>query len=162
MAQTRPDPAVAKYEELLQVLLIEPIAMNMGEVIIVGGAAIHKRIPSRPIGDLDLVIMPRLWKILVAEGYTVAANYMGGFSSVLELSEDVHAFDMVDVPDNRGGGGTGRHTMTAAALRYRAEFIDGLFYQNLDDVLDMKRGMSRDKDKADVMLLEAWMKKGHR
>ncbi len=80
---------------------------------------------------------------------------MGGDSSCLVITPRIHAFDCVDVPRHE----ILRYTMTAERLFERAELIDGVRFQSLEDLYVMKAGMSRSKDIDDAELIRRELKR---
>lgn len=102
----------------------------------------------REIGDIDLIVLPELWDILAAKFGIVIKN---GIKKIEFPGKLIEAFMEGSFPETWEG-------FTIKDRIEKAEIIDGLSFESLENVLYFKRKMGRDKDLKDIQLIESWLK----
>ena len=101
------------------------------------------------IGDIDIIVTPKLWSFL-AEKYGITEE--NGVRKIVLPGGVVEAFgedSFFTVP-------TDPRAPTMASSIKNAEIIDGLPFDSLDNVLYYKRREAREKDIKDILIIEQW------
>ena len=125
---------------------IKKLNLPLGQYIITGSGALGAR-NLREIGDIDILVVPELWKSL-AEKYGV-------------VNEGVE--EKVVFPDGliealwEGSFVSDDHAPTIKERLLQADMIDGLPFESLEHVLYYKRKMGRDKDLKDILIIEKFL-----
>ncbi len=125
-------------QALIQELKI--LDLPIGQFAIHGSGPIGIR-GGREIGDLDLVVTDGLWEKL-KEKY----SYKSGSDNILVLSENVEAFNEVQVGPN------------AQSIIDDADIIDGIRFAKLEHIRLWKEGMRRPKDIHDIEIIDGLLK----
>lgn len=106
----------------------------------------------REVGDIDILVLDELRDFLIAR-YGITDD--GQIKKIVFPTDDIEAFWQ--------GSFYGRQKDENAPLVKdiiaRADIIDGLAFDSLDDVLYFKRKMNREKDLTDIKLIETWKMK---
>ncbi len=103
----------------------------------------------REIGDIDLIVTQELWEALSRQ-YGVVDDR--GVRKVLLSGGMIEAF----CEDSFYSESKAPNDPSVVERIQRAEIIDGLPFEALEDVLFYKRKMGRDKDLADIALIKAY------
>lgn len=117
--------------------------LPLGEYLIIGSGALGIR-NLKAIGDIDIIVTPRLWDILANQyGVTIEEGvekipFPGG---VIEAFRESSFHDLIEAPS------------TVSRIP-NAEIIEGLPFDSLENVLFFKRKMGREKDLKDIQLIE--------
>ncbi len=105
----------------------------------------------KAIGDIDIIVTPKLWTIL-AEKYGITDE--NGVRKIILPGGIVEAFA-------EGSFYTAPADPQAPTIASRikdAEIIDGLPFDSIENVLYYKRKDAREKDLKDILLIEQWMR----
>lgn len=106
--------------------------LPVDEYLIIGSGALGIR-NIRAIGDIDILVTPKLWEILAEQyGNTV----VDGVERIVFPGGIVEAFRFAPLT--------------------QAEIIDGLPFESLENVLKFKSRMGREKDLKDIALIEIY------
>lgn len=101
----------------------------------------------REIGDIDIIVTPKLWDKLVEKYGITDENHIKKIvfpGKVIEaLGEESFYAEKKD-----------KNFLTIVDRIANAEFIDGLPFERLEHVLYYKRKMGREKDLKDIILIE--------
>lgn len=122
--------------------------LPIGQYAITGSGPLGIR-NLKKIGDIDLIVTPKLWAHLAAKYGITEAN---GTKKIVFPGGGIEAFyeDSAALADDQ---------MPAMARRIQeAEIIDGLPFDLMENVLRYKRQMARKKDLNDILLIEQWMR----
>jgi hypothetical protein len=106
------------------------------------------------IGDIDLIVTPKLWTIL-AEKYGITEE--NGVKKVVFPGGNIEAF----CEESSFTALADEEIPTIASRIQHAEIIDGLPFDLIETVLYYKRKMAREKDLKDIFLIEQWMRRKH-
>jgi hypothetical protein len=102
----------------------------------------------RPAHDIDIAVMPELFKTLRASGEWKEEERYGKIFLMRDGGLDINPeLSWADYP-----------TTTAEAIA-SAFVIDGISFMNLEELKRFKTALGREKDKADVTLIEAYQQK---
>lgn len=104
----------------------------------------------KAIGDIDIIVTPKLRAILSKEYGVTEEN---GLKKIVLPGGVVEAFCE--------GSFTAPEAIDAPSIASRiknAELIDGLPFDSLENVLYYKRKNAREKDLQDIILIEQWMR----
>lgn len=122
---------------------VKKLGLPLGQYAITGSGALGIR-NLRAIGDIDIIVAPKLWESLVKKYGLVDKD---GVKRVVIPGGLVEAFGECSYAAD-----TNAPTITDRIAR--AEQIDGLPFESLADVLYYKRKMGREKDLRDIRLIE--------
>lgn len=95
----------------------------------------------REAGDIDLVLSDELWNQL-APNHEIIDTPIG---KKIKLSENVEGLGQFKSPP------------TSTDMLQNTDHIDGHQYVNLLLVRDLKNQMGRDKDKVDILMIDAYL-----
>lgn len=129
---------------------VKRLDLPSGEYIVIG-SGILGALGIREVGDIDLLVTPRVFEMLRDRGWTYeVAEYDGRKRDKLSSgsAEAFKDFWYGDVnPD-------------PARMIAEAIFIKDIPFLSLEKLLEIKRAFSREKDLADICLIEAYLKRG--
>ncbi len=104
----------------------------------------------RAIGDIDIIVTQPLWEALTAE-YGITDSH--GVQKIVFPDGIVEAFREGSFHCSPAG----ENAPNMADRIAKAEIIDGLPFDALENVLYYKRKMGRDKDLKDMLLIKQWL-----
>ena len=130
--------------------ILQQLNLPLGQYAVTGSGPLGIR-NLRPVGDIDLIVSPKLKNELIAK-YGMTDD--GKVKKVVFPQGNMEAFwegSFYTQPKDP-------QTPTVADIISRAEIIEGLAFASLEDILYFKRKMNRDKDLKDIVLIEEWQK----
>jgi hypothetical protein len=104
----------------------------------------------KTIGDIDIIVTPELWDILAKRYGIVDEN---GVRKITFPDGVVEAFG----EDSFYTAPKDDQAPTIASRIAKAEIIDGLPFDSMENVLFYKRKDAREKDLKDILLIEQWV-----
>jgi hypothetical protein len=120
------------------------LGMPIGDFALAGSAPLLAHGLRSELGDVDVVARGEAWK--VAQTFGIVEPAPSGNGSVVRIGGgEIEIFDRWISPD-----------WPVDSLIRHADVIDGIRFVSLRDSLAWKRYLSRDKDRADIRLLEAY------
>lgn len=127
--------------------LVKKINLPIGHYAITSSGPMGIR-GLREIGDIDIVVDEKLWQELVQK-----------HPITNEPIEKITIHPLIDVFHEASFGARNQDAPSVSDQISEAEIIDGLSFVNLEHVLYFKKTMGRDKDTADVQLIEEYLRK---
>lgn len=124
------------------------LSLPLGEYAITGSGPMGIR-DLREIHDIDAIVTRSLWDEL-ARKYKVVEDKI-----VKRIVVEEHDIEFFCDFSFLAGGPPGAPSVAERIAG--ADIIDGLAFESLDHVLFFKRYMGREKDLADVKLIEVWL-----
>lgn len=103
----------------------------------------------REIQDIDLIVTGKLWDHLVAKY---------GMTNINHIKKVLLPGGLIEVFCEESFG-SDKHFPSVAQRIARAEIIEGLPFESLDDLIAFKRRLGREKDLADLVLLTQHLNK---
>ena len=124
--------------------------LPLGNYVVVGGGSLAVR-NMRTTNDLDIVVIDPLFKELQQNGWPRDYDYEKRWNRQ-RLKKDGVEFhrDFLLTKENR--------FVDVADVISQADIIDGIPFQNLESLLMFKKDAEREKDAADVALIETYLK----
>jgi hypothetical protein len=125
---------------------IKELNFPPGQYVIIGSGPMDV-LGIRPAKDIDIAVMPELFKTLRASGEWEEEERYGKIFLMrggLDINPELCWLDY--------------STTTAEAIA-SALVIDGVSFMNLEELKRFKTALGREKDKADVVLIEAYQQK---
>ncbi len=122
--------------------------LPLGQYFITGGGPLGVR-NLRAIGDIDIVVSQELWDDLAKQ-----------FGVVEDKGVTKIVFPNIDVEALREGSFSGEASeknRSVADRLGRADIIDGLAFESLDDFIFFKRKSGRPKDFQDIELAHQYL-----
>lgn len=126
---------------------IEKINLPNGEFMVLG-SGILGALGIRPINDVDLLIKPALFNQLREQGWTYEIIEIEG------RSREKISYGVVEAFKDFWWKGGNLEPDTAIAS---AQEINGVRFLPLTKLLEVKKAMAREKDIADVVLIEKYL-----
>lgn len=130
-------------------VLVKELNLPQGDYAITGSGPLGIR-NLREVGDIDIIVNPKLWSALAAEYGIEEENHVkkvifpGGIIEALgEIS-----FQTIDQALDKP---------TIIDRIAQAEIIDGLPFESLEHVVYFKKKMGRKKDLEDIKLIQGWL-----
>lgn len=123
---------------------VKKLSLPTGEYLVVGSGIMHA-LGMRESEDIDLLVTPRAFDELRARGWEYRVVEIGGRRRGKLSFGIAEAYADLWYGDAR---------QDAGAAIANAEVIDGIPFQPLAEVLKMKRGFDRDKDRKDIESIE--------
>ena len=105
----------------------------------------------KKIGDIDLIVTPKLWAALAEKYGVTEAN---GMKKIVFPGGGIEAFS-----EDSAAASAEDQMPTMARRIQEAEIIDELPFDLMENVLRYKRQMAREKDLKDILLIEQWIRK---
>ncbi len=129
-----------RFQELFEKL--KSFNLPSGQFAVMGSGPLAVRGLREP-HDLDIVVSDKLWEEL-SQKYPVVEGWHSG---KIKLTEDIDAFTRTaaDIP--------------VEELIARADIFDGVRFVSLEDTIAAKRVQNREKDLADIELIEKYLEK---
>lgn len=128
---------------------LKEINLPQGEYVVVGGAITAHNI--RESRDLDILVTPKLYQELQKQGYKACTC-----KQCLETSRIMLKKDDVDILPNLMFG---NYIGDTKELIANADIIKGFSFIKLTELIQFKRELGRDKDFADIKLIEEFLNK---
>ncbi len=128
---------------------LKELDLPLGQYILVGGSALAAR-NIRETKDLDIAVFPELFEWLVKDGWVLDEIYQGKWNRQRVTKEGVEIYpDMYLEKTNR--------FLDVKELIEQAEVINGFPFQPLEHLKMCKLDSGREKDLADVALIEHFL-----
>jgi hypothetical protein len=124
---------------------VKKLNLPLGEYVIVGGG-ILEALEIRATNDVDVAVTPKLFEILRASGEWNEEERYGKLFLTQDNIDIIPTLSWVDYP-----------TSTEEAI-LSATVIDGVPFMNLEELKRFKSALGREKDKADIALIEAYQR----
>jgi hypothetical protein len=125
---------------------IKELNFPAGQYVIIGSGPMDA-LGIRPAKDIDIAVMPELFKTLRASGEWEEEERYGKIFLMRDGGLNINPeLSWSDYP-----------TTTAEAIA-SALVIDGVSFMNLEELKRFKTALGREKDKADVVLIEAYQR----
>ncbi|MDQ5938498.1 MAG: hypothetical protein QG642_188 [Patescibacteria group bacterium] len=128
---------------------LKEINLPQGEYVVVGGAITAHNI--RESKDLDILVTPKLYQELQKQDYKACTC-----KQCLETSRIMLHKDDVDILPNLMFG---NYVGDTKQLIANADIIKGFPFIKLAELIQFKRELGRDKDFADIKLIEEFLNK---
>lgn len=128
---------------------LKEINLPQGEYVVVGGAITAHNI--RESRDVDILVTPKLYQELQKQGYEACTC-----KQCLETSRIMLHKDDVDILPNLMFG---NYIGDTKQLIAGADIIKGFPFIKLTELIQFKRELGRDKDFADIKLIEEFLNK---
>jgi hypothetical protein len=125
---------------------IKKLKLPFGQYVIIGSGPMDV-LGIRQAHDIDIAVMPELFKTLHASGEWEEEERYGKIFLMRDGLDINPELSWSDYP-----------TTTAEAIA-SALVIDGISFMNLEELKRFKTALGREKDKADVALIEAYQQK---
>ena len=117
-----------------------------GEYVVVGSGSLEA-LGIRPARDMDIAVLPELFARLQATGAWEKEVRYGKTFLKKEGIDIIPKLSWSDYP-----------TSTEEAIA-SAMIIDGIYFMNLKELRKFKEALGREKDFADIALIDAYLKK---
>lgn len=127
---------------------VKKFNLPLGEYVIVGSGTLEA-LKIRSANDVDMAVTPRLFEILLATGEWEKEERYGKIFLTRSGVDVIPSLDWSEYP-----------TTTKEAIE-SALIIDGVPFMNLEELKKFKLALGRDKDKADIILIENYQRKNH-
>ena len=127
---------------------VKKLNLPVGKYAVVGSGAMAVR-NIRPAHDIDLIVTQDIYKYLKASGWK-EVHFPG------TLQPWVLFKDLFDVSTSWS---VGDYHPKPSELMANTDIIDGVAFVSLEDLLKWKKTCRRDKDLADIKLIEAYLKR---
>jgi hypothetical protein len=105
----------------------------------------------KEIGDIDIIVTIELWDDLAAKYGITEEN---GVKKIVLPGGIIEAFQ----EGSFSTAAVDRKAPTIASSIAKAEIIDGLPFDAIENILYYKRKEAREKDLKDILLIEEWMR----
>ena len=111
----------------------------------------------RKAGDLDLIVTQKVWDDLVKQGYQVVRETW----QITDADGKVRDYprELIQIGEIEIWRKWSFLADSAEELIRDAEIFGGIRFVKLDKVIRWKRNFNREKDKADITLVEDWQNK---
>jgi hypothetical protein len=123
---------------------VKELGLPIGEYVVVG-SGILDALGLRPANDIDIVVLPELHAQMRRSGDWEEEERYGKIFLKREGVDVITQLDWSEYP-----------TTTSEAIR-SATLIDGIPFMNLVELRRFKTALGREKDSADIALIDAWM-----
>lgn len=126
---------------------VKALNLPLGEYLVIGSGAMAVR-GIREAKDIDLLVSHNLYTKLIDDGWDereVHPGYKVIEKDRIEASPDIITLENYQ-PDT-------------IALMREAETIEGVPFMSLEELKKFKQALGRDKDKADILLIDAYLAK---
>jgi hypothetical protein len=124
---------------------VKKLQLPVGKYSVVGGSALAAR-GIREAGDIDLIVTEDLYEKLKADGWEEKEKKPDHYHLYKGNVEVAKSFAHIErcklQPENVIGG---------------SEIINGVPFMSLNDLLELKRAMAREKDLRDIRLIENYL-----
>ena len=127
---------------------LKELNFPLGQYVVVGGAMAAHNI--RPARDLDILVTPKLYTKLLKEGYKQCTCEQCLSTSRLMLSKD----NVEILPNFMFGNYIG----DTKKLISDADMINGFPFIKLEEFIEFKRELGREKDIIDIKLMQDYLK----
>jgi len=139
-----------KKKNQLKFEVLKKYNLPLGQYAVIGSGPLGIR-NLREIGDIDIIVSPELKDVLIAK-YGMVDD--GNVKKIVFPDDDIEAYwegsFYTQAKDD--------NNPKVADMISRADVIDGLPFQSLEDAIYFKRKTGRDKDLEDIRLIEEWQK----
>lgn len=125
---------------------IKELDFPIGQYVVIG-SGILDALGIRTANDIDIAVMPKLFKTLHASGEWKEEERYGKIFLMRNGVDINPGLSWSDYP-----------TTTEEAIA-SASIINGVPFMNLEELKKFKTALGREKDKADVTLIEAYKQK---
>lgn len=115
------------------------------------GSAKARGLLPRGVGDLDLIVVEKLWEKLSSRYLVKQSRLKNWCSRKVDLTERIEAFE--DLADYTSSD--------IAKLIKEADIIDGVRFVKLEECARFKKLLDRPKDRQDIKAIEDYLKKAH-
>jgi hypothetical protein len=129
---------------------IKSLNLPTGKYMIFGSAVMEIH-GIRKAKDIDLLINEDLYKELRKKGWNRKWNFKRVLTCKAVKKEDVEGFTNLKWKD---------YQFETQDLIKKAEIINGISFMKLEDYLEYKKHLPREKDKNDVLLMQNFLKAG--
>lgn len=136
-------PRLDIFEEL------EKLALPSGEYVVLG-SGILGALGIRDIGDVDLLVSPRLFEKLLSDGWTYAEVEIDGRTRKKAYLDRYEAYQDFWYGDENPD---------PQKLITDAFTVRGFPFLGLEKLMEIKITMGREKDKSDVLLIRDYLAK---
>lgn len=140
-------PSVVMLDHIVAVKALD---LPAGSYLVVGGSCLDVR-GIRKSNDIDIVVTPETFALLQSRGWEIDTPFRQkwGRDRLKHDCFEVYS-DMIIESENR--------FVPAADLVRRAEMFDGVPFLSFDEFIFFKRENSREKDLADIALIEEYLR----
>lgn len=128
---------------------LKELNLPQGEYVVVGGAITAHNI--RESEDLDILVMPKLYQQLKKQGFKACTC-----QECIDTSRILLSIKDVDILPNLI---LGDYIGDTRKLIAEADIIQGFPFIKLKELIKFKKVLAREKDFADIKLIEEYLKK---
>ncbi len=126
---------------------VKKLNLPIGEYLVVGGSALAAR-NIRQYDDIDLIVTNKLYEKLKKDGWEEKEKVINHFHLYKYNAEVAKNFSHIE----------GCKLITENVIK-NADIIEGVPFMSLDDLIELKQAMGRDKDIKDIELIHEYQKR---